>query len=127
MGMNVCSVNGVVKLACDASSNLRLPLITALGTCSVALELEALTTVKLVLPTIQDATRLRLVPLTVKVVPAGTRGLETPVTAGGADTAAGAEPPPSPPPPPPQALSSPASAMKIQPLNCTACISCRPT
>src|SRR5438876_11904874 len=102
--MKVCSVNGVVKLACAASSKLRLPMIAALGTCSVAAVLEALTTVKLVLPTIHDATRLRLVPLTVKVVPAGTRVLETPVTAGGADTAAGAEPPPpSPPPPPPQA------------------------
>src|SRR3989442_14254813 len=125
--MKVCSVNGVVKLACAASSNLRLPLITALGTCSVALELEALTTVKLVLPIIHDATRLRLVPLTVNVVPAGTRVWETPVTAGGADTAAGAGPPPSPPPPPPQALSSAASGTKIQPFNCTACIPCRRT
>src|SRR2546428_693602 len=71
IGMKVCSVNGVVKLACAASSNLRLPLITALGTCSVALELEALTTVKLVLPIIHDATRLRLVPLTVHALPAG--------------------------------------------------------
>src|SRR5947207_15945850 len=105
--MKVCSVNAVVKLACAAAANLRLPLSTALGTCSVALELEALTTVKLVLPTIQDATRLRLVPLTLKLLPAGRRVLETPVTAGACDAGGSSpdaeEPLPSPPPPPPHA------------------------